>query len=75
MREPQQGGVAWDVLAEAVPAEDGEAALSINRYFVEHPEMVLWAVNDRSYDRFRRGCLGQQCCYVVGFRAKYKPHS
>jgi adenine-specific DNA methylase len=35
------GGVAWDVLAEAVPAEDGEAALSINRYFVEHPEMVL----------------------------------
>ena len=34
-------GAAWDVLAEAVPAEDGETALSINRYFVEHPEMVL----------------------------------
>ena len=35
------GGAAWDGLAEAVPAEDGEAALAINRYFVEHPEMVL----------------------------------
>jgi N12 class adenine-specific DNA methylase/predicted RNA methylase len=34
-------GAAWDVLAEAVPAEDCEAALSINRYFVEHPEMAL----------------------------------
>jgi N12 class adenine-specific DNA methylase len=34
-------GAAWDVLAEAVPAEDGETALSINRYFVEHPEMAL----------------------------------
>src|SRR5208283_5857710 len=35
------GGAAWDTLAEAVPAEDGEVALSINRYFVDHPEMVL----------------------------------
>ena len=35
------GGAAWDGLAEAVPAEDGEAALAINRYFVDHPEMVL----------------------------------
>src|SRR5271169_3186483 len=34
-------GAAWDVLAEAMPAEDGETALSINRYFVEHPEMAL----------------------------------
>jgi predicted RNA methylase len=34
-------GAAWDVLAEAVPAEDGETALSINRYFAEHPEMAL----------------------------------
>ena len=34
-------GAAWDGLAEAVPAEDGEAALAINRYFVDHPEMVL----------------------------------
>ena len=34
-------GAAWDVLAEAVPAEDGEMALSINRYFVEHPEMAF----------------------------------
>ena len=34
-------GAAWDGLAEAVPAEDGETALSINRYFVEHPEMAL----------------------------------
>src|SRR5208283_3758709 len=28
------GGAAWDGLAEAVPAEDGEAALAINRYFI-----------------------------------------
>ena len=34
-------GAAWDVFAEAVPVEDGETALSINRYFVEHPEMAL----------------------------------
>ena len=34
-------GAAWDGLAEAVPAEDGETVLSINRYFVEHPEMAL----------------------------------
>jgi len=34
-------GAAWDSLAEAVPAEDGETALSINHYFVEHPEMAL----------------------------------
>jgi hypothetical protein len=34
-------GAAWGVLAEAVPAEDGETALSINRYFVEYPEMAL----------------------------------
>ena len=37
----EAGGAAWDGLAEAVPAEDGDAALAINRYFVEHPEMVL----------------------------------
>ena len=37
----EAGGAAWDGVAEAVPAEGGEAALSINRYFVEHPEMVL----------------------------------
>jgi len=35
------GPVNWDSLAEAVPEEDGEAALSINRYFLDHPEMVL----------------------------------
>ena len=35
------GGAAWDGLAEAVPAEGGDAALAINRYFVERPEMVL----------------------------------
>src|ERR1700677_1331834 len=34
-------GAAWNSLAEAVPAEDGETALSINRYFVDHPEMAL----------------------------------
>ena len=34
-------GAAWDTIAKAVPDEDGEAALSINRYFLDHPEMVL----------------------------------
>ena len=34
-------GASWDSLSEAVPAEDGDPALSINRYFVEHPEMAL----------------------------------
>jgi predicted RNA methylase len=34
-------GATWDRLAEILPAEDGEAALSINRYFVEHSEMAL----------------------------------
>ena len=36
-------GPAWDALAEAVPADDGEDALLINRYFLDHPEMVLGA--------------------------------
>ena len=31
----------WIDLAEAMPAQDGEEALSINRHFVEHPDMVL----------------------------------
>lgn len=34
-------GAAWLDMAEAVPADDGEAALPINRYFLDHPEMVL----------------------------------
>ena len=37
----ERGGAPWDALAEAVPAEHGEGALSINRYFLDHPEMVL----------------------------------
>ena len=42
-RSPDQpaAGALWDALTEAVPAEDGEEALAINRYFVDHPEMVL----------------------------------
>jgi N12 class adenine-specific DNA methylase len=35
------GGALWQSLDEALPAEDGEPALSINRYFLDHPEMVL----------------------------------
>jgi N12 class adenine-specific DNA methylase len=35
------GGAAWDTLAEVLPAADGEGALHANRYFAEHPEMVL----------------------------------
>lgn len=35
-------GVEFLETAEALPAtEDGEAALSVNRYFLDHPEMVL----------------------------------
>mgnify|MGYP000633211777 CR=1 FL=1 len=33
--------VAWDSLAEAVPEEDGEPALFVNRYFTDNPLMVL----------------------------------
>jgi N12 class adenine-specific DNA methylase/adenine-specific DNA methylase len=48
-RAPDQApaGAAWDGLAEALPAENGESALSINRYFIEHPEMVL-GLNERT---------------------------
>src|SRR5208282_6643126 len=31
----------WIELAEAIPAEDGEEGLSINRYFVDRPDMAL----------------------------------
>ncbi len=42
-RAPGQepGGAAWDELAEVLPATDGEGPLHANRYFAEHPEMVL----------------------------------
>jgi len=42
-RAPGQapGGAAWDERAEVLPAADGEPALHANRYFHEHPEMVL----------------------------------
>jgi adenine-specific DNA methylase len=41
-RAPGQdaGGAAWDTLAEVLPAGD-DGALHANRYFAEHPEMVL----------------------------------
>jgi len=35
--------VEWDSLMEAVPEEDGEQALHVNRYFAERPTMVLGA--------------------------------
>ncbi|MBV9748644.1 MAG: methyltransferase, partial [Acetobacteraceae bacterium] len=34
-------GIGWSDLAEVVPPMDGEHALLANRYFAEHPEMVL----------------------------------
>jgi len=34
-------GTAWDTLAEALPAEDGEPALHVNRYFAENAMQVL----------------------------------
>jgi len=39
----EPGGATWDELAEVVAAQDGEGegALHVNRYFAEHPEMVL----------------------------------
>ena len=44
-RAPGQevGGGAWDNLAEVLPPQDGEGPLHANRYFAEHPEMVLGA--------------------------------
>ncbi len=33
--------MAWADVVEVLPDEDGEAALAVNRYFAEHPEMVL----------------------------------
>jgi N12 class adenine-specific DNA methylase/adenine-specific DNA methylase len=44
-RAPGQepGGAAWDDLAEILPATEHEAALYANRYFAEHPAMVLGA--------------------------------
>ena len=41
--EQSPAGAAWLDLTDAAPAEDGEDALSINRYFLDHPEMVLGA--------------------------------
>ena len=42
-RAPGQepAGAVWDELAEVLPATDGEGPLHANRYFAEHPEMVL----------------------------------
>ncbi len=39
--EQAPGGAAWADLVEVLPAEDGEPALAVNRYFAEHPGMVL----------------------------------
>ena len=33
--------LAWDDTVEVLPAQDGEKPLYANRYFAEHPEMVL----------------------------------
>jgi adenine-specific DNA methylase len=54
-----QNAILWDDLAEAVPAEDGEEALSINRYFLDHPEMVL-GTHDRTSTPYGPGytCKG-----------------
>lgn len=42
-RQPGEapGGIAWDTLTEAVPAEDGDPALAINRALAENPGNVL----------------------------------
>ncbi len=41
----------WDSLAEAVPEEDGEKALYVNRYFTDNPVMVL-GTRDRTSGPF-----------------------
>jgi len=38
--EPPAGPL-WNSLEEALPAGEGEPALSISRYFLDHPDMVL----------------------------------
>ena len=55
-RRPGQepSGLLWDSVAEAVPADDGEDALCVNRYFAEHPEMVL-GEHARTSSAFRAG--------------------
>ena len=42
-RQPgaQDHGAAWDTIVEVAPDTDGEGTLHANRYFAEHPEMVL----------------------------------
>ena len=42
-RRPDEtaGGPDWSNLAEVLPADDGEPAIGVNRYFGEHPENVL----------------------------------
>ncbi|ACB97283.1 helicase-related protein [Beijerinckia indica] len=37
----EPNGITWKNLAEVLPVEDGEAALSINEYYLAHPEHVL----------------------------------
>ena len=42
-RQPgaEDHGAAWDEVVEVAPDTDGEGALRANRYFADHPEMVL----------------------------------
>ena len=49
-REPGAAptGAVLDRLAEGLPAEDGDSALSVNRYLLDHPEMVLGAHAERA---------------------------
>ncbi|WP_034999197.1 helicase-related protein [Beijerinckia mobilis] len=37
----EPNGIAWQDLAEIIPAEDGEAAIAINEYYRDHPDHVL----------------------------------
>ena len=42
-RQPgaEDTGAAWDEVVEVAPDTDGEGTLRANRYFADHPEMVL----------------------------------
>ena len=49
--EQPPNGTAWSDLVDVLSEEDGEPALAVNRYFAEHPHMVL-GLHGRTTSRF-----------------------
>jgi hypothetical protein len=56
---PATVGAVWGNLAEAVPAEDGEPALTINHYFLDHSEMMVWTAPPERHLAPRRPLEGR----------------